>query len=174
VAKTNKREKRERNQTNPWTYCLVLGIYAGLLWGVVRWLMHLVNFTSVVPGFLVEPFFRRSFLETYWGVLIGIGSFIVFSIIAAYVYKGLLGRFSGPWAGVIYGVLWWGVLFAAVGPMIGLMSPIPRLGWNTVIAELCFFAVWGLFIGYTIAFEFNEVTAREPMDAKLGSSGNPS
>ena len=155
-------------KTNPWTYCLMLGIYAGLIWGLMRWLMYIVNFTSVIPGFLLEPFFRRSFLETYWGNLLGLGSFIVFSIVAAYIYKALLGKFTGPWAGIVYGVLWWGVLFASVGPLLGLMAPLQQLGWNTIIAELCVFTVWGLFIGFTIAFEFNNEESREPMEAAGG------
>ncbi|MFS0722775.1 YqhR family membrane protein [Paenibacillus sp. 1P07SE] len=142
--------------------------------GIVRWLLYIVHFTTVVPGFLVEPFFRRSFLESYWGILIGWGSFVIFSIVAAYLYKALLGRFSGPGAGILYGILWWVVLFASIGPLIGLMAPLPQLGWNTIVAELCVFTVWGLFIGYSIAFEFHDESEREPMGSKARSASRSS
>ncbi|QJC51768.1 hypothetical protein HGI30_09560 [Paenibacillus albicereus] len=151
-----------RRVTNPWAYCASLGFWAGLFWGTIRWLLYTFKFTTVLPAFLVDPFFRRSFLVTGWGHALGIASFIAFSIFAAYLYKLLLGRFRGPWAGLVYGLLWWTLLFLAFGPLVGMTDPVTRIGWNTIFTEISLSIVWGLFIGYSIAFEFTDEASREP------------
>ncbi|WP_308639022.1 YqhR family membrane protein [Paenibacillus silvisoli] len=152
-------------QTNPFTYCLKLGFFAGLIWGLLHWLLFLIHFTKVSPGYLVEPFFRESFLKTFWGQLVGVGAFIVFSIIATFIYKVMLGRIPGPWPGLIYGLVWWLLLFLTIGPVMQIVDPINKIGYDTIATEGSLFAVWGLFIGYTIAFEFTDEASREPMSA---------
>ncbi|RAP76501.1 YqhR family membrane protein [Paenibacillus montanisoli] len=151
--------------TNPAAYCIKVGFYAGLIWGLMHWLLFAIHFTKVTPGYLAEPFFRESFLKTGWGHAVGIGVFIVFSIIAAFIYKLLLGRIPGPWPGLIYGIVWWLLLFMTIGPFMQMMEPINKIGYDTISTECCLFAVWGLFIGYTIAFEFTDEASREPMGA---------
>lgn len=158
--------RKHSHQTNPWSYSIMIGFYAGLIWSVFHWLVYVLKFTAVIPGYLAEPFFRRSFLQTWWGHLTGIVFFILFSIAAALLYWMLLGRLRGPWPGIIYGVLWWGVMFYALGPLFGMTSPAPRLGWNTLMTELCVHVLWGLFIGYSIAFEFHDEASREPLKAQ--------
>ncbi|KKC46164.1 MULTISPECIES: YqhR family membrane protein [unclassified Paenibacillus] len=159
-----------KHTTHTWTYCLQLGFWAGLIWGFAHWLLYTFRFTKVLPGMLAEPFFKHSFLVTGWGHAVGIGHFIVFSILAAYLYKLLLGRFPGPWAGFVYGLLWWTLLFLAFGPLLGMVKPVTVLGWNSIFTELSLYAVWGLFIGYTIAFEFTDEASREPKRKPKGGS----
>lgn len=125
-----------------------------------------MNFTVVLPGFLVDSFFRQSFLKTGWGNVVGIAFFILFSIVMALLYKVLLGKFQGPWPGIFYGLAWWIIVFVGVGPMIGITGWMNQIGWNTIFTEVCVFTLWGLFIGYSIAFEFTDEASREPMGAK--------
>ncbi|CAH1210190.1 hypothetical protein PAECIP111893_03161 [Paenibacillus plantiphilus] len=160
------RQKKRSHRTNAFLYCVRLGFFAGLFWGSFRWLMYVIHFTKVIPAFLAEPFFRTNFLVTAWGHVIGIVFFIIFSMAAALLYKLLLGRMTGPRAGIAYGMLWWAVLFVGIGPLLKMMAPLNKLGLDTVISEFCLFLVWGLFIGFTIAFEFTDEMSREPMDAQ--------
>ncbi|MUT66732.1 YqhR family membrane protein [Paenibacillus sp. NEAU-GSW1] len=154
------------HHTNPWLFELTIGLFAGLFWGVVRWLLYEINFTVELPGFLVEPFFRNSFLKSPWGITIGISGFIVFSIIAALIYYFLFAKLRGPWPGVLYGLLWWAILFVFTGPMLQMTKPITEAGWNTLTTELCIFMLWGLFIGYSTAFEYTDEASREPIGAR--------
>ncbi|WP_274651769.1 YqhR family membrane protein [Paenibacillus humicola] len=155
--------ERRRNVTNPAGYSLMIGFFAGLLWGGLRWLLYIVHFTHVIPAFLLDPFFRLSFLKTGWGQLAGLGGFILFSIAAALIYYYTLGRIAGPWPGLVYGFFWWCVWFAAVGPLLRMMEPLHKIGYDSMTTELCVFLMWGLFIGYSIAYEFNDETSREPV-----------
>jgi hypothetical protein len=165
MAKQNKKSDYEDHHTNPWLFSTKIGFFAGLIWGIVRWMFYEMKFTSVLPGFAADPFFKAAFLKTGWGEVLGIGFFVIFSIIAALLYKVILGRLRGPWPGVVYGLIWWAILFVAVGPLMGLMQPVTKAGWNTLFTELCVFLLWGVFIGYSIAFEFTDEASREPIKA---------
>ncbi|MFB5268387.1 YqhR family membrane protein [Paenibacillus enshidis] len=147
--------------TSPLRFSLQLGFFAGLIWGLVRWLFYILHFTVVLPGFLAEPFFKHSFMKSTAGHLTGLLFFIVFSMIATFLYTALLRKLKGPYPGLIFGAVWWTVLFVWAGPRLGMFPPVTRLTWDTLVSEFCVFLLWGLFIGYTVAFEFTDERLRE-------------
>lgn len=147
-------------QTNPFYFSIELGYFAGLIWGGLHWLMYVLHFTKVIPGFLAEPFFKHDFLLTPAGHLLGYLFFIVLSVLASLIYVLIFRKLNGPWPGMIYGVLWWSVLFLACSRLFLLQPPF-KLPWNTVISEFCLFLLWGLFIGYTAAIEYTDERKRE-------------
>ncbi|MCR8633971.1 YqhR family membrane protein [Paenibacillus radicis (ex Xue et al. 2023)] len=158
-------EKGTDKRSNKWTFSLYIGFFAGLLWGAVKMVEHYFHFTSLPPGFLVEPFFKNSFLLTWKGYLLGWAVFILFSIVATLLYTIFLAKAVGPWVGIMYGLAIWGIIFLLVGPITGMMNWIAFLDWNTILTEACLFMLWGLFIGYSIAFEFNDESVREPFSS---------
>jgi uncharacterized membrane protein YagU involved in acid resistance len=155
-------KKQQDQRTNKWFFSLYIGFYAGLIWGAIKMLESLFHFTNLSPGFMVEPFFKSSFLVTWQGYMLGWAVFIIFSIVASMLYGLLLAKSAGPWAGLGYGVFWWALIFLLVGPITGMVAWIAYLDLKTIISELCLFVLWGLFIGYSIAFEFNDERMREP------------
>lgn len=152
----------DKIHTNRFFFALELGFYAGLIWGGIRWIFYAFHFTSILPGFLLEPFFKHSFLQSMAGQVAGWLSFIVLSIIASLLYVLLFRRAKGPWPGIVYGIVWWVVLFIVLAPLMDMTLPIKRLTWDTNISELCLFLLWGLFIGYTTAEEYTDEKTREP------------
>lgn len=146
-------------------YALELGFFAGLLWGLLRWLFYTLHFTIVAPGFLAEPFFKHSFMNTMAGHLVGLLFFIGLSVIASLVYTLMFRRLNGPVPGIVYGLVWWAILFVLTGPKLGMMNPPYRLTWNSLYTEICVFLLWGLFIGYTVAVEYTDERMREPNKA---------
>lgn len=163
VQKQEGHDYEQQQHTNPWTYSVKIGFYAGLIWGTIRWLFYEMKFTTESPGFAAYPFFQPAFLKSGWGLLVGIGSFILVSIVAAVLYKIVMGRLRGPWPGVGYGLLWWAFIFIGIGPLFGMTKSITLAGWNTLYTELCVFLLWGVFIGYSITFEFTDEASREPI-----------
>lgn len=149
-------------RTNPLLFAVQLGFFAGLLWGAVRWFCYTFHFTKVLPGFIADMFYTSDYLRTMPGQFVGWAYFIAFSIIASLLYTFLLKKAKGPWPGIVYGLLWWGIIFLWIGPPFGMTLPIQLLGWNTFWTELCLFLLWGIFIGYTVAIEFNDERVREP------------
>lgn len=148
--------------TNPWWFALYIGFYAGLIWGGLKMLENYFHFTSLSPGFLVEPFFKHSFLMTWQGYLLGFFFFILFSIGAALIYTVLLRKIKGPWLGMVYGLAWWVLIYLLIGPVVGMNAPIGQIDINTLVTDASLFLLWGLFIGYSISVEFTDERVREP------------
>lgn len=100
--------------------------------------------------------------------------FILMSIVAAYVYWALLGRLGGPWPGLLFGALWWGLLFFWLGPLTGAVPPLREIGLSSIVTECALYLIWGLFIGFSYAFEYHDEQAREPKQAGGGGGdGEP-
>ncbi len=150
-------------KTNRWMYALHTGFYAGVIWGLLKLFLFILKFTKVPPAFLVEPFMDHAAVVTWSGHLIGWASFILFSIVAAFLYMILLGKARGPWPGIYYGAAWWAMLYLLIGPLTGMMKPPGLSDGNSLISDGSLFLMWGVFIGYTIANEFTDERLREPV-----------
>ncbi|KZE80892.1 hypothetical protein AV654_11120 [Paenibacillus elgii] len=157
----NRRSDRKPH-TNRWNFAVYIGFFAGLIWGGVQMIANYFHFTSLSPGFLLEPYYKHSYLMTWRGYMLGWLAFIALSVVAALLYTMLFAKAFGPWYGIGYGVAWWAFLFLLVGPVTGMMNWIAYLDLNTVVTQACLFVVWGLFIGYSISFEFTNEREREP------------
>jgi len=142
-------------RTNPWTFALYVGFFAGLIWGAVKIVLYSLRFTSVLPGFMVEPLFKHEFMKSWRGLLTGWAFIIAASIAAALLYTAVLRKVKGPYPGILYGAAWWLVSFLLAGEG-GVTPAIAEMNPTTLVSELCLFVLWGLFIGYTISEEFNE------------------
>ncbi|WP_186438187.1 YqhR family membrane protein [Cohnella terricola] len=152
-------------------FSIKIGFYAGLIWGLVRWLATGLNFTKVTQAFLIDPFVPRKLLGSVYWQFAGWAAFIVMSMLAALVYAAVLGRLRGPWPGLLFGAVWWGLFYAWLGPIIGALPPLYNIGWSSIATDFCLFLVWGLFIGFSIAFEFHDEAEREPVTQ--ASKGSP-
>jgi hypothetical protein len=93
---------QETHHTPKGWFALYIGFFAGLIWGGVKLLAFGMKFTAVPPGFLIEPFYKMSFLATWRGMLLGWGAFIVFSMAAALLFIGFVHKVHGPWMGLVY------------------------------------------------------------------------
>ncbi|MEC0108109.1 YqhR family membrane protein [Paenibacillus taichungensis] len=151
--------------TKPFPFAVELGFFAGFIWGGLHWLFYLLHFTTVPLGFLAEPFFKHNFIYTAAGHLTGWLFFIVFSVLTSLIYTFTLKKWKGPLPGMGYGIFWWLIIFVLVGPKLDMVKPLNRLTWDSIITEFCFFLLWGLFIGYTVAMEFTDERKREPEQA---------
>ncbi|WP_233532004.1 YqhR family membrane protein [Paenibacillus alkalitolerans] len=142
-------------------FALYLGFFAGVIWGAVRILFYFLRFTEVLPGFLAEPFFLHNFLAGVGGWMVGWVFWTVFSIIASLIYTFLFHWLKGPWYGVAYGLIWFVFWILLVGPWYEMAEPIGVISWNTLFTEGSLFALWGVFIGYSVAFEFTDERERD-------------
>ncbi|MCC3373374.1 YqhR family membrane protein [Cohnella sp. REN36] len=171
-------EKKERQSGEaprtmpPALFVLILGVCGGVIWGLARWLAVALSFTKVPQAFLADPWIKRASLNTFGWHLAGLGMFVLMTIVAAFVYWLLLGKLAGPWPGFWFGLAWWALLFG-IGPATGAIPPLRTIGWNSIFSELCLYVVWGLFIGYSYAFEFHDESAREPAKADSGEQPQP-
>jgi hypothetical protein len=165
MSKQSKKKKNPGIETyvasNPFKLALHVGFFAGLIWGGVRWLFYYFGLTDVLPGFLVEPFFKHDFLNGTGGYLVGYVSFIAMSIVAALLYALVARKLKGPWPGVLYGIAWFVLVYLLIGPMVGMLKPLGVLDWDSIWTDFSIFVIWGVFIGYTITMEFTDERSRD-------------
>lgn len=176
-AESNGHQQRKDNRPNPTQpvmFSLKIGFFAGVIWGLVRWLATGLNLTEVTQAFLLDPFVPRKVLGGFYWQTLGWFMFIAMSMLAAWIYVLLLGRLQGPWPGLLFGAAWWGAFYALAGPATGAVPPLNTIGWNSMATDFCLFLIWGLFIGYSIAFELHDEAEREPATKKQEGSQQPS
>jgi thiamine transporter ThiT len=157
------RNRRRRLFMKKVYYALYIGFYAGLIWGLVRWMFYFFEFTRVLPAFLIEPFFAKPFMNSWRGHTLGIGAFILLSIAASLLYVAVLSKRKGPWPGVLYGLIWWVLLYVLIGPYVGMLPSFRSLSMDSILSDACVFTLWGVFIGYSITLEFTDERNREPI-----------
>lgn len=162
MAQLQSHYRSKKARTNLYYFSLETGFFAGFIWGGLRWFSYVFHFSTVLPGFLLEPFYKHPFLVSTAGQLAGWLSFIAFSIVATLIYVLLFRKAKGPWPGIAYGVVWWALLFIALNPFFHFTFSAKMLSSNTNITEFCVFLLWGLFIGYTTAEEYTDEKKREP------------
>lgn len=143
-------------------YALYIGFYAGIIWGGVRWMLYALQFTEVLPAFLIKPLVTRTFLHSWIGHVSGIAVFVLLSVVVALIYSLLLRKKKGPWPGIIFGFVWWVIVGVLVGPLLGLLPSLWKLDLNSILCDVCVFTLWGVFIGYSITLEFTDERSYEP------------
>lgn len=154
-------------KTRKLPFALQLGFFAGLIWGMARMLFYYLQFTQTNVGFLLLPLLGEDFLAGTGGMLLGLLSFIVLSMVAAVIYTFTLRRMRGPWAGVLYGLVWFGLVYMAVGMLLGMVDPLGVISWNSLWTDGSVFILWGVFIGYTVSFEFTDERLRDEGQGSL-------
>lgn len=158
------RNLQQTGVTKPIPFALKIGFFAGVIWGGFRLIAFYCNFTKEPAAFLIKMFILENQLNKPFGLIMGTISFIIFSIIASFLYLWFFRTLEGPWPGLWYGLGWWGLLFG-LGPILGFTKLSTNVTFTLAATDFCFFIIWGMFIGYSIAFEFTDEASREPATA---------
>ena len=72
-----------------------------------------------------------------------------------------LKQVRGMWAGIVYGAVLWAVVFYLFNPMFPDVQTVAELKRETIVTTLCIYLLYGLFVGYSISFEYNELNSEK-------------
>jgi hypothetical protein len=132
-------------------YTFTVAAVGGLLWGLAWELCRRFQFTDHYPGLLLEPWGAAPWLSGWVGFVLGLASFLVFSLLAGFVYRWLLPRADSVRHALGFGIVcalllallderqrWWSAEFAP----------------DTVsfITDTCLLIQWALFLGLSLQF----------------------
>jgi Conserved membrane protein YqhR. len=134
----------------------VIGLFGGAFWSSMALLCQLINFSTVGPSLLFSPFFPRKINQRILTQFIAIALICLISIGIALIFQVTLARFKTIWTGIGYGIVLWAAVFIGLQHWLPGVPVFFRLGWNTLTTTSCLFILYGLFIGYSIAFDLNE------------------
>ncbi|WP_416827188.1 YqhR family membrane protein [Ectobacillus polymachus] len=130
-----------------------IGLFGGLFWGFVWYFFYIFSFTDIGPNYFLLPLAFGEWKKEWIGQLIGICIMSILSIGTAALFGSLFKRFQGILPGIVYGMVWWCMLFFGVS----MFSPVIKHVWEfpkeTIVTTVCIFIIYGVFIAYSVSFE---------------------
>lgn len=151
------RNIQQNNRKRPLSFttkCVWIGFWGGLIVSTFGYFGYLLNFTSFGPALVLSPLSSDTAPS---GQIAGIFIISVLSIFVALVYKWVLAKLYSMWIGVLYGAAIWCIIFFLARPIFPHLKPVGEWDENTFVTIVCLYILYGLFIGYSICFEYNEL-----------------
>lgn len=136
------------------------GFIGGVLWSTVGVISSLLNLIDISPrAFVVRPWLHSLAWTDHWqGDLLAILIIGLVSIIVAFLYWLMFRKISSMWVGVIYGVVLWALIFNLYVRWIGSLPLLNELSVHTIVGTICLYILYGLFIGFSISYDYDDTT----------------
>ncbi|GLB58160.1 YqhR family membrane protein [Cytobacillus sp. NCCP-133] len=164
------KEHLEQNQREkPMSFMamvVITGLIGGILWSGLAYLAYVFNFTEVHPNVILEPWTIGAWKEGWLGTVISILLIGGLSIIAALIYYAALKKFQSMFVGAGYGIALFLIVFFILNPIFPGISPFWELERNTMITSICFYILYGVFVGYSISYEAHEIRGKSEDEKK--------
>jgi hypothetical protein len=155
----------EQNQSEkPMSFVMMVmltGFIGGLLWSAIAYLCYYFSFTKIEPNIIFEPWAVGDWSDRWIGIALSILAYGIISIGVALVYYAVLRKLKSMWVGAGYGVLLFLVVFILLKPLFPSMKSLTAIDYHTLITTLCIYVLYGVFIGYSISYEENELRHQE-------------
>lgn len=133
------------------------GLVGGLFWTVVWGIMSYFKLVEVKPFRIWEIIFHPvTFNHPWYFLLIGLALNMALSLLLAWIYYVCCKR-VGHWImGTIYGLLIWVVTYIAGPFLFSRESTLQTYTLETHIGLLCLLLLYGVFIGYSVSFDYEQ------------------
>jgi len=157
---TMEKEQLEQNQhAKPLSLPMLTainGFIGGILWSGLGLLAYGFHFTEIRPNMVLEAWAIGDWKSGWLGNLISIIIIGLLGVVAAFIYYALLKKFYSIWIGILYGVILFLLVFFIFNPLFPSLNPIMELKRETIITTICLYILFGVFVGYSISYEYNE------------------
>ncbi|MBT2698287.1 hypothetical protein J7E79_12790 [Bacillus sp. ISL-40] len=150
-------EKKLGNYPKPMSFSVMVfwtGLFGGLFWGLIGCIASYLSFTEIRPNVILEPWALGHWKYEWLGTVISIILIGICSVVAAFIYYAVLRKFTGFWFGLGYGIVLFLVVFFILNPLFPGIKPFFDLKRDTIITSICIYIVYGIFIGYSINYEY--------------------
>ncbi|CQR46800.1 hypothetical protein BN1058_01075 [Paraliobacillus sp. PM-2] len=134
---------------------LTTGFFGGVFWSFIGWIASYFHFTSFSPAtFLIRSWLDADWTNTWLANVLSILGMGIISLLVAIVYYLFLRKTRGLLPSFLFGLLLWGVVFYALLPIFPNIKPLPQLDSDTIVTTICLFLLYGIFIGYSISYDY--------------------
>ncbi|MBH0229843.1 hypothetical protein LCL89_01845 [Halobacillus yeomjeoni] len=157
MADKPKQQNKQEPQQSVFLKAMITGFFGGILWSGVGAVAYYFNFTELTAA----SFMFRSFLQTEWtgtwlAEILAILLVGLLSLLIAILYYILLKNKNGIWPGLFFGLSLWGIIFFVLRPIFPAIPSFLELNSDTWVTSGCLFILYGVFIGYSISYEYRE------------------
>lgn len=167
MAEEKQLEQNQREKPMSFiTMVIVTGLIGGIFWSGLGYLAYVFNLTEIRPNVILEPWLIGTWKEGGLGTVISIVMIGIISIVVSFIYYAALRRFPSIWVGGVFGIVLFLLVFFVLNPIFPGINPFRELERNTIITSLCFYILYGVFVGYSISYEESEIKYKERMERK--------
>jgi hypothetical protein len=156
----NQEQPEQNKKERPMSLLLktvITGFVGGVFWSLIGYLGYFFHFSEISPNMILTPWVAGDWKYGKLGNYVAILLIGLLSILVALIYYATLRKIKGMWAGILYGVAWWLIVFYVLNPLFPNLETVSHLQRNTIITTLCLYILYGVFIGYSISFETQEM-----------------
>ncbi|OCA91074.1 hypothetical protein A8F94_04225 [Bacillus sp. FJAT-27225] len=140
---------------------ILTGFWGGLIWSFIGQIGYYFNFTKIPPRVILEPWGLGDWKTGWLGTLISILLIAVISIGVAFLYSMFLKKAKGLIPGAMFGLGIFLLIFLLLHPIFPGISPLGDLDKNTLVTSACLFLLYGVFIGYSISWEYSNIQTKQ-------------
>ncbi|WP_182480470.1 YqhR family membrane protein [Peribacillus asahii] len=134
----------------------IIGLVGGILASLLGMVVHFFHFMEFSPNFILTSWSNRHWVKAWQGSLVTVLLFGIISIIIAFIYYALFKKMKNMIAYILFGILWWVILFFVFRPIFNDLPSVAKMSSDSIVTSMCIFALYGVFIGYSISFEYQE------------------
>lgn len=149
---------KEKNDEKLLGKSLNIGFIGGIFWGAIGILLHYFNFTSLHPkSFVLQSWTNANWTDKWQGDVVTLLLLGVISVGIAALYYVFFRKINLMWVGVLYGAALWLIFYLLIYPLFPDMKPLADLKIDSIVTTICVFILYGLFIGYSISYDFYDI-----------------
>lgn len=149
-------QNKQESQSSFMSRVVGVGFFGGLIWSSFGFIAYYLNFSMVGPALVLAPWALGLWKSQWIGQLISILIIALLSILVAIGYRYAFAKIKSMWGGIVFGAALWGIVFYLLHPIFPGLEPMNTIGKNTITTTLCIYILYGVFIGYSISFEYRE------------------
>lgn len=148
----------------------ITGFVGGLFWGAIALFAHFFKFSEISPNTVLEPWTVGAWKSGWLGIVISLLLLGILGIGAAFLYYFTLKQFNNIWTGLLYGAILFVIVFYVLNPLFPSLNHVSELKFNTIVTMICIYLLFGLFVGYSISYEYKQQLEREKQEEMEKSS----
>ncbi|SES83082.1 Conserved membrane protein YqhR [Oceanobacillus limi] len=145
---------------------LITGFVGGLLWSFFGVINYYFNFSEVAPrSFLLRSWLRAGWTDTWLGDLVSVILVGILSIGVALIYYMIFRKINSIWIGVGFGLVLWGLVYYLFQPIFPNIPNLTNLESNTIVSSICLFILYGIFVGFSISYDYHDTVMKDTVQS---------
>jgi Conserved membrane protein YqhR len=168
---TNKLEQNKYySKSTLITNVVIIGFFGGVIASFLGLVVHYLNFMDFTPKFILTSWSNQPWIKAWQGALMTLLLFGILSIVVAFLYYALLRKMKSIISYILFGIVCWLVFLFMFKPMFNDLPALSKMSSDSIITSICLFALYGVFIGYSISFDYQEYSKELDGNAESESS----
>jgi len=167
VTEEQEHQSQNSKETSYMLKTVSIGFVGGVFWSFLNYIAYLFHFTEISPNVILQPWALGEWKEKAMGNFVSMIILGIISIVVAILYQVTLKNYMRVWIGMLFGLVLWVLVFYVLNPLFPDIKTVSELDKNTIITSICFYILYGVFVGYSISFEASALNLKDSDQATV-------